>query len=166
MFGNLRLVHFHCSLSLYFDAKATRAFVAGLFVLLFVCSPTTECVTIIPTNDLGHESKSQFNPSFCSQPPFFAPRQPNVIDQDRPGPARGLLPGNPVAVMVMRWMLMMVDNYGDDDCGDGGDGDGDKAVAFLLLLLNPSRLIKTDLAFFYQIIIDKPTMTMAMTIFW
>ena len=51
---------------------------------------------------------------------------------------------------------MMVDNYGDDDCGDGGDGD--KAVAFLLLLLNPSRLIKTDLAFFYQIIIDKPTM--------
>ena len=54
---------------------------------------------------------------------------------------------------------MMVDNYGDDDCGDGGDGDGDKAVAFLLLLLNPSRLIKTDLAFFYQIIIYKPTMT-------
>ena len=53
---------------------------------------------------------------------------------------------------------MMVDNYGDDDCGDGGGGDGDKAVAFLLLLLNPSRLIKTDLAFFYQIIIDKPTM--------
>ena len=78
-----------------------------------------------------------------------------MIDQDRPGPARGLLPGNPVAVIVMRWMLMMVDNDGDDDCGGG---DGDKAVAFLLLLLNPSRLIQTDLAFFYQIIIDKPTM--------
>ena len=57
---------------------------------------------------------------------------------------------------------MMVDNDGDDD---GGGGDGDRAVAFLLLLLNPSRLIKTDLAFFYQIIIDKPTMTMAMMIF-
>ena len=56
----------------------TRAFVAGLFVLLFVCTtPTTECVTIIPTNDLGHESKSQFNPRFCFAP-LFAWR---VIDQ-------------------------------------------------------------------------------------
>ena len=110
MFSNLRLVHFHCSLSLYFDAKATRAFVAGLFVLLFVCTtPTTECVTIIPTNDLGHESKSQFNPSFCSQPPFFARRQPNVIDQDRPG----LLPGpsfhlNITTIIMMMTMMMMM----------------------------------------------------------
>ena len=102
MFSNLRLVHFHCSLSLYFDAKATRAFVAGLFVLLFVCSPTTECVTIIPTNDLGHESKSQFNPSFCSHRPFLLRANPTWLIKTDPAFYLGL-PSTSILQQSLWW---------------------------------------------------------------
>ena len=103
MFSNLRLVHFHCSLSLYFDAKATRAFVAGLFVLLFVCTtPTTECVTIIPTNDLGHESKSQFNPSFCSHRPFLLRANPTWLIKTDPAFYLGL-PSTSILQQSLWW---------------------------------------------------------------
>ena len=124
------------SVSFSFQLTESSSCLRAWFVWRSLCPPLPRRrphrVTIILTNDLGHESKSQFNPAFCSHRGLFCLHNPRDWSrQTRPSTWAFHL-----NMMVMRMQYLLPQNQDnadnvdyENDNNDSNEKDNDVLIA-------------------------------------